>query len=1132
MIDDLQRRAHEIFLAAIDEEPDERPMLVTHACAGNDALRTAVDRLLCALEDTAHFLETPALGAPPSHRAAPEPLAPDAIPGYRVLGVLGVGGMATVYEAEQQKPRRRVALKVMHRSLTHTSSIHRFHFEAEVLARLRHPNIAQVYEVGVFTDSTGRSSPYFAMEFIDNARPITEAARADAIPLRDRMRMFAEVCDAVQHGHQVGVIHRDLKPSNILVDHRGAPKIIDFGVARSVLSDSERITTISDRGQILGTLNSMSPEQCAGADRVDTRSDVYSLGVVLYELLTGRPPYDLSGKSIPEAIAAIQAHDPPRPGVINPEARGDAEAIVLMAMDKDPKRRYQGADALAADIRRFLAFKTIQASLPTPWRRAALFARRHKVVAGAIALSAATLLISSALIAAFGYSSWRESLRRAEAERVALAERDTALRQTYAASLASAFLAYRANEFSQARQHLDRAPLSHRGWEWDLVNAFADTGEIVVEAHDDQVLDMALGASARRIATVSRDGTAAIWDADGGQRIARLALDSIPLSVAITDDARAVYIGCEDGSVREWNPGADPPARVIAAHAAGVHRVSLANNGLLAATSLDGVASLRHVGAPERSRVVPGLPGGVEHAVFFPDPARLLVAGRAGDLLVLRTDSLEPELTLSLGARIEAIAIAADGRTLAAGGGEGHIRVWDADTGETLAEDPGVYDISTVRSLALTPDGSSIFIGRVNRTMAEWRMASSQSRRYMLTGHDEAVASLAYDALAHQVVSASWDRTLRLWPLTELTAPGAMMNLPRARDHLLAVAFSPGGDMLASSGRDSVIQVFEPLTARSLASLRGHTDAVYDISFSPDGTIIASSSLDATVRLWSARNAEPLATLEGPGGPVWTIAFSPTGDRLFAAGSAGVVASWDLPSMTPSRSFRAHDDRIIKLVVSPDGATLATCVRDGTVALWDARSGALLHTLTGHRSDVFGAVFSRDGARLYTGSRDQTIRVWDVATGESLHTLSCRGHFITSLDITPDGARLAAGSWYGEIMLWDLSTHERVLSFAWSSLAIRDMAFSPRDKFLVTAGHAGALMRFNAAPHADRYAAHSRALAAWDDANSKAADSALPPRAAPEEIDAFIDQRAGSEDERRWLRLAVLRRLALDAAQR
>lgn len=1126
MIDDMQRRAHEIFVAALDEEPDERYTLITHACAGDDALRSAVDRLLKAIEDTAHFLETPALGDPHPRRAVPERLAPDAIPGYRVIGVLGVGGMATVYEAEQHKPRRRVALKVMHRSLAHTSSIDRFHFEAEVLARLRHPNIAQVHEVGVFTDTTVRTSPYFAMEFVEDARPITDYARASSLSLRERMRMFAEVCDAVQHGHQLGVIHRDLKPSNILVDQRGTPKIIDFGVARSVLSDSERITTIADRGQLLGTLNSMSPEQCAGSDRVDTRSDVYSLGVVLYELLVGRPPYDLAGKSIPEAIAAIQAQFPARPGAISPELKGDAEAIILMAMDKDPKRRYQGADALAADIRRFLAFKTIQAALPTPWRRASLFARRHKVMAGAIAITASTLLVSSALIGVFGYSSWRESLRRAAAERVALAERDTALRQTYAASLAGAFLAFRANEFSQARQHLDRAPETHRGWEWDLLAALADTGEIVIEAHDDQTTDMAFAPGARCTVTVSRDGTIAIWNADGGGLVARLTLDSVPLAVAITDDARAVYVGCEDGSVREWKPGSDLPARVIAAHATGVNSVSVARTGYLATVSLDGVGAIRDVANPEMSRPIPAPPGGLERALFFPDARRIAVAGRRGEVLVLRTDTLETTLALSLGVRAESISVSADGRTVAAGGAEGHVSVWSADSGELLAHDPGVFDISTVRSLTLTPDGSSVFIGRVNRTLAEWRFASDPDRRYMLNGHDEAVSALAFDGSARQIISASWDRTLRFWPLEQLTSPGAMMNLPRANDHLHTVAFSPSGDMLASAGRDRTVRVIEPLTSEVLATLHGHTNAVNAARFSPDGMAIASASFDSTVRLWSVVNGAPIATLEGPGDALWTLSFSPAGDRLYAAGASGVVASWEYPSLAPSLAFKAHDQRIIKIVLSPDGATLATCTRDGTAALWDARTGAPLHTLKGHRSDVFDAVFSQDGKRLYTGSRDQTVRVWDVAQGELLDTLPCRGHFITSLDITPDGTRLAAGSWYGEMMLWDLATHERVLSFNWHRLAIREIAFSPRDEFLVTAGHAGSLVRYNASPHAERYAAHTHALSAWREAVAQADHATLPENASPDDIATFLDAHAGSEESRAWLRLAVLSRLA------
>lgn len=1132
MIDELQKRAHEIFVSVLDEAPHARSRLVAHACAGDAGLRAAVERLLRAVDETSFFLEVPALGERSARREQPETLPPGAIPGYRILGVLGVGGMATVYEAEQLRPRRRVALKVMHRSLAHSTSIHRFHFEAEVLARLRHPGIAQVYEVGVFSDATGRSSPYFAMEFVEGARTLTDYARAAGLSLRDRLAMFAEVCDAVQHGHQLGVIHRDLKPSNILVDRNGAPKIIDFGVARSVLSDSERITTISDRGQILGTINSMSPEQCSGADRVDTRSDVYSLGVVLYELLTDRPPYDLAGKSIPEAIATIQSNNPQRAGAINPEARGDLEAIALMAMDREPKRRYQGADALAADVRRFLSYKTIQASLPTPWRRAALFAKRHKVLAGAVGVTAATLVVASALIGVFGYSSWRESIRRAEAERVALAERDTALRRSYAASVTGAFLAFRAGELTQAREHLELAPASHRGWEWDLVRAFAVTGETVVDAHQSQIAELALSARARRVITVSYDSTAAVWDADTGEPVTRAWFEAAPVSVAFAPDAPSgpggpgapgapeasiAYIGLGSGALLEWKFDTSQPPRTIATHPSAVQSVAVRPDGAVALATMSGTVVVHD---PATGSVLASLPSETRASMvrFTEDGERLVVGCSDGALRVLDAESLETIRTMQLGAQINAIAVRSG--IVAAGGAEGYLGVWRLDTGDELLKDPGAVDISTIRSVSIRPDGSSVFVGRINRTLLEWRF---EGVRYLFAGHDEAVTSLDFDEHANQLVSASWDSTLRLWRIDELRAPGPFANFARANDHLHTVDISPDGAALATAGRDGSVRVADTALGVTVATLHGHTNAVYAVRFSPDGRTLASAAADATVRLWSLATGDTTGVLEGPGA-LWTLAFSPSGDRIYAAGAGGVVASWEFPSLSPSLTYRAGDQRVIKIAVSPDGARLASCARDGTVALFDTASPEPVKVIQAHRSDAFAVIYSPDGRRLYTGSRDQTVRVWDATTGELIDTLPCRGHFVTSLAITPDGARLAAFSWYGEIMLWDLSTHDRVLSFAWDRLAIREALFSSRDPFLITVGHAGRVRRFDGAPHDRRFERFTAARDAWSDAKSRAERLGIGAGMSVDAVEAMLAREAPDPRDRAWLRLAVLHR--------
>jgi tetratricopeptide (TPR) repeat protein len=418
MVDGQTRAAHAIFVKALERQPEERDAFLAEACASDGALRDAVNRLLDAVDQTTTFLEAPALSG---HQRTAEQSSPNPTfeaRGYRVIRRLGVGGMATVYEAEQCNPQRLVALKVMQRSLVETSALQRFHFETQVLARLKHPGIAQIYEVGTLEDEPG-NPPFFSMELVEGARPITAYASDTRMNLHDRLTMFVDICDAIRCGHQAGVIHRDLKPSNVLVDSAGRVKVIDFGIARSV---ETRLTLDTERQNLVGTLNYMSPEQSAGGDRVDTRADVYALGVILYELVTGQLPHDLSKSSIAEAMRIIESVRPERPGAVLRDATGDLDVIILTAMDKDPERRYSSASEFAEDVRRFLEHKPIEARPPTLLYQARKFARRHRpfVLAGATVLAVliAGIVVTSRMAYVIDQERQAAERRGRELERV------------------------------------------------------------------------------------------------------------------------------------------------------------------------------------------------------------------------------------------------------------------------------------------------------------------------------------------------------------------------------------------------------------------------------------------------------------------------------------------------------------------------------------------------------------------------------------------------------------------------------------------------------------------------------------------------------------------------------------------
>lgn len=318
---------------------------------------------------------------------------PTEIGRYRILGIIASGGMGCVYEAMQEAPRRRVALKVIKVGAASEMALHRFQFEAQILAKLSHPNIAQIYEAGTWESENGEA-PFFAMEYIPGAQSLVAFAQKKDLSMRDRLALFAKVCDAVHHGHQKGVIHRDLKPDNILVDSNGDPKIIDFGVARATDADLAVTTMQTTMGQLIGTLQYMSPEQCdADPDRIDTRSDVYALGVILFQLLSGKLPYDLRRQAIHEAVRVIKETRPTSMATISGTLKGDIDTIALKAMEKDRDRRYQSAAEFANDIQHFLNNEPILARPLSIGYQVNLFTKKYKRTCAAVVLLAVSIVL-------------------------------------------------------------------------------------------------------------------------------------------------------------------------------------------------------------------------------------------------------------------------------------------------------------------------------------------------------------------------------------------------------------------------------------------------------------------------------------------------------------------------------------------------------------------------------------------------------------------------------------------------------------------------------------------------------------------------------------------------------------------
>lgn len=394
-----------IFVEVMERRAEERASVLDERCAGDAELASKVRELIAnhAVDDD--FLR-------PSGRGESSMLIGHRVGAFTLVRTIASGGMGTVFEATQHHPQRSVALKILRTALASRASVRRFEEESAILARLRHPGIAQVFEAGVHQEG-GVKIPYFAMELIEHAEAITTYAERRSLSVRERVELFIRVCDAVHHGHQNAVIHRDLKPANILVGQDGTPKVIDFGVARVTDAEPPSNSMRTDAGQLVGTLSYMSPEQVLssrGAD-VDTRSDVYTLGVVLYELLCGRRPYEVAERPIAEATSIIRERVPTRPGMVRAELRGDLETIILKAMEKDRERRYQSAAECGEDLRRFLRHEPILARPATVVYQVRLFARRHRSFVAAAGVVAATLVASTGVSVWFAMREREQTIR-------------------------------------------------------------------------------------------------------------------------------------------------------------------------------------------------------------------------------------------------------------------------------------------------------------------------------------------------------------------------------------------------------------------------------------------------------------------------------------------------------------------------------------------------------------------------------------------------------------------------------------------------------------------------------------------------------------------------------------------------
>jgi eukaryotic-like serine/threonine-protein kinase len=967
---------------------------------------------------------------------------------FQLLERLGLGSFGAVWKARDTELDRIVALKIPHTGLlTENEELQRFQREARATAQLRHPNIVTVHEVARLNNL-----PVIVAEFVAGV-PLKELLDAKQLSFRQAAALTAQLADALDYAHSLGVVHRDVKPANVMLlrgpkqqnpagesasqsndelAEIGKPMLLDFGLA---LRDTGE-TTMTVDGHVLGTPAYMSPEQAAGqSHKADRRSDVYSVGVVLYQMLAGELPFRGSQMMLRQQVI----HEEPKAlRKVNGQIPRDLETICMKCLRKEPVNRYDTAGSLAADLRRFLAGEAIAARRMSSVEQIVRWVRRRPAVAALLLACAVAVLGLAGTVVGWLFN---EELKTANlATQSALEKSDSYL---FFNRLGLAERSWWGNNPGRTRELLAEIAQDSPGrigWEWHYLDGLAHAEALALHGHKDTVQRAVYSPDGKLLASGDRDGKIILWNALTGEKLKGLEATYVNDLVFTADSNWLVSagLGGKGGMVRLWDlrsilkPGdarhVDP--RVLLDQKEQCYKVVLSPDGKRLAVGCVALAG-------HHSQV---------KLLEFP-------AGR--EVFSLQTTH---EMVL-------AVAFSSDGKQIVTGtGGQGEsldkspgtVQVWDAKTGEEIRHLKGHKGY--VNAVAFSRDGKLLASAGTDRTIFLWD-TSTFGEIAKMRGHAAVITSLAFrPSDGNEVATADELGEVKVW---DAAAREERFTLRGHTAAVYSVAYHPDGHRLVSAGMDRVVRIWEATNGLEARNLR-HGGSALSLAFSPDGLWLVSGTHDHTVYLWDLSGKESPRRLGEVNGGVWSLAFSPNG-KLVAAGSGdwvwkekrGQVTVWDLPSGRKVWQKDAHVGLVCGVAFSPDGKTLATGggenLSSGDVNIWDVASGEKLHCLP-QTKGVRGVAFSRDGKRLAAVVCNECVaRIWDAQTLKELFELSLGTDNPWSLAFSPDGTKLLTGGTEQSVKIWDTANGKLLSTLQGHLDDIRGMAFSPDGTRAVSA---------------------------------------------------------------------------------